>query len=125
MRKMHPKKVEMDPLVFKKPQQQKPTVKQTLVWAIITSILSISLIVVGMGLKLNYGNSLYFPDERYWLAVMALVFIAVGVPIGVTAACLINTLCRVREYVSYKEAKRRELESRVADYYIPDKPAEE
>lgn len=49
-----------------------------------------------------------------WLAVMALVFIAVGVPIGVTAACLINTLCRVREYVSYKEAKRRELESRVS-----------
>ncbi|TPP61408.1 Histone H2A [Fasciola gigantica] len=60
-----------------------------------------------------------------WLAVMAIVFIAIGIPIGVTAACLINVLCRVREYVSYKESKRRELESRVADIYIPEKPAEE
>ncbi|CAL8074924.1 unnamed protein product [Calicophoron daubneyi] len=111
-----------DPLAYHEREEQKPTVQQTFISAVITSVLAILLIVTGMVLKIIYGNSLYFPDQYYWVAVLALVFIAVGVPLGVTAACLINVICRVRSHIAYTEAKKREKESHVADAYVVERP---
>ncbi|GAA51219.1 histone H2A, partial [Clonorchis sinensis] len=188
-----------------KPKQQKPSVRQTLVAAVITSSIAIILIVAGICLKLAYWHSLYYKDEYYcntlsvpsfhatrrnhegwdtarlpkptqgksrgtgrvrttnlprltwntaespvcdvsrrldvlhkatlcstcynirdiakhhkreiqlgssWLAVTAMVCIALSIPIGVTAVCLINVICRVRAHIAYMEARKRELESR-------------
>ncbi|KER23339.1 hypothetical protein T265_08751 [Opisthorchis viverrini] len=112
----------LDPSIYQKPKQQKPSVRQTLVAAVITSSIAIILIVTGICLKLAYWHSLYYKDEYYWLAVTAMVCIALSIPIGVTAVCLINVICRVRAHIAYMEARKRELESRVADVYVPEVP---
>ncbi|KAF6776707.1 hypothetical protein AHF37_04242 [Paragonimus kellicotti] len=120
--KMGKPSAEVDPLMFRKPEQQKPTIRQTLLAAIILSVLAILLLGVGMGLKLTYGPSLYFQDQYFGLAALGLTFVAVSIPIGVTAICLINVICRVRAHIHYTEARKRELESRVADIYVPEVP---
>ncbi|KAF8563090.1 hypothetical protein P879_10281 [Paragonimus westermani] len=121
-RKMGKPSVEVDAIMFRKPEQQKPTIRQTLMAAILLSVLAVLLLGVGMGLKLTYGPSLYFQDQYFGLAALGLTFVAVSIPIGVTAICLINVICRVRAHIHYTEARKRELESRVADVYVPEVP---
>ncbi|CAH8658912.1 unnamed protein product [Dicrocoelium dendriticum] len=113
--------MESDRLIHGKREQQRPTVRQTLVATIVLSILAILLIVIGMGLKLAYWPSLYFPDQNTGLAALGLILLAIGVPVGITAACLINVVVRVRTHIAYTEARKREMETRVSDVYEPEK----
>ncbi|KAH9579610.1 cGMP-specific 3',5'-cyclic phosphodiesterase, variant 2 [Schistosoma haematobium] len=101
-------------------KERKPTTLQTLIVTIILCCLTIIFMIVGMSLKLAYGPSLYYRDENYWLAAIGLSLVAISFPLGITATCLLNTLCRIKRYVEYIEARKQMLESQVTETN-PDK----
>ncbi|RTG82353.1 uncharacterized protein DC041_0006313 [Schistosoma bovis] len=55
-----------------------------------------------------------------WLAAIGLSLVAISFPLGITATCLLNTLCRIKRYVEYIEARKQMLESQVTETH-PDK----
>nr|CAH8867544.1 unnamed protein product [Trichobilharzia regenti] len=95
-------------------EARKPTTRHTLIVTIILCSLTVILMTVGISLKLAYGPSLYYHDENFWLAVTGLILLAISFPIGITSACLLSTLFRIKEYIEYTELRKRMLESQVS-----------
>lgn len=52
-----------------------------------------------------------------WLAAIGLSLVAISFPLGITATCLLNTLCRIKRYVEYIEARKQMLESQVCSIH--------